>query len=392
MSDSESIAGTDSPFVYLGFVDTPVKESDELSIEDTFIGGEPKWLHNDSVPADELLICGACKSRDSMRLILQAFSPLDCDQVEDVQRKNDIQNMNHIDAEDDRVLYVFMCMKCQKKAKSVRCIRGVRKGKRVANVSEKISEKTEYSTVQKNSEVNPFDVSHSVDANPFNSNPFQSNGAAHPFTQVKAGEDKQDRKESVKTARKLHDALKDKEFDNQKAFKSYLLYVEEESFKNKKPEHLQLPKNLKIDKDALDLDSEVDFDKNPIKLDPRTEKLSKFLDDDVFQKFQEIVAYNPSQVLRYDLGGTPLLYAKCTPNLVTTVPRPGYNPSSKRIYEVQLMPKMIMDLEESVTLTGGMQWGTIMIFTDIENYMPKYDKNGVGYVEEFVKVQWESEN
>ena len=85
------------------------------------------------------------------------------------------------------------------------------------------------------------------------------------------------------------------------------LYVGEETFKNKKPAHLQLPKNLKIDQEALDLTGDEDLEKDPIKLDPRTEKLCKFLDDDVFQKFQEVVGYNPLQVLRYDLGGKPLL-------------------------------------------------------------------------------------
>ena len=185
---------------------------------------------------------------------------------------------------------------------------------------------------------------------------------------------------SAKTARKLHDLQKDKEYDGNKCFKSCLLYVEEETFKNKKPAHLQLPKNLKIDKEALDLTGDEDLEKDPIKLDPRTEKLSKFLDDDTFQKFQEVVGYNPLQVLRYDLGGKPLLYAETKVDILSTVPRPGYNPSSQRIFEMQLMPKMIFDLEEVVSVDNGMEWGTILVFTDVENYMPEFDEHGVGYV------------
>lgn len=55
------------------------------------------------------------------------------------------------------------------------------------------------------------------------------------------------------------------------------------------------------------------------------------------------------------------------------------------------MPKMIMDLEVTVSVTEGMDWGTILIFTDVENYIPKFDEHGVGYVEECVRVQWESD-
>ena len=126
-----------------------------------------------------------------------------------------------------------------------------------------------------------------------------------------------------------------------------------------------------------------------MKLDPRTEKISKFLDDDVFQKFQEVVSYNPGQVLRYDLGGLPLYYAKTPKEFEDLVAKPAYNPSSRRVFEMQLMPKMILDLEEEVSLTDGMDWGTIMVYTDIKNYIPKFDENQVGYVQEVVKVQWE---
>lgn len=58
--------------VFLAFVDAPVKETDDILVEDSFIGGEPKWLHPDSEPPAELLKCGACKSADNMKLLLQA--------------------------------------------------------------------------------------------------------------------------------------------------------------------------------------------------------------------------------------------------------------------------------------------------------------------------------
>lgn len=393
MSDSEGAIDNDASSVFLGLVDAPLKENEELSIEDSFIGGEPKWLHKDSVPPEDMLICGACKSRDSMRLLLQAFSPLDYEQMEDIQRRKGVSNMKYVTPENDRVIYVFMCIKCQRKARSVRCIRGIRRNKiGKSNTHGELTKELESLAVENKLQQNPFDFCKENSSNPFGSNPFQSTNSDMENSQSQFTNQKTSAKDSAKTIRKLHDAQKDKPFDSQKGFKNYLLYVEEESFINKKPDHLKLPKNLKIDDASLDLNDEIeaDFDKDPIKLDPRTEKLSKFLDDEVFQKFQEVVAYNPLQVLRYDIGSRPLLYAKCKPDFESTVPNPGYNPSSKRVFELQLMPKMILDLEERTTLEEGMEWGTILVYTDIENYVPKFDHNDVGYVEEFVKVQWEA--
>lgn len=395
-SDDENFADKNNQ-VYLGFVDTPIKEGDEITIEDTFIGGEAKWLHPDSKPRDDLLKCGACKSKDNMCLLLQAFAPLDYEQIADLQSLSGIKNMRYINPDDDRVIYIFICTKCQRKSNSVRCIRGVKKNKPQTG-AQKISDKMASLPAEKEFKINPFDTSKN-NPNPFGSNPF-GQSMENPFSvPTPASNDNSQKKVdtnnqqvSAKTARKMHESLKDKQFDSTSTFKGHLLYVEEESFKNKKPDHLKLPKNLKIDKNALELTggSGSNLEKDPIKLDPRTEKLSKFLDDETFQKFQEIVGYNPGQVLRYDLGGKPLLYVDTKVDLVNTVPNPGYNPSSRRIFEMQLMPKMIIDLEEKVSLTDSMEWGTIMIFTDLENYVPQFDDNDVGYVEECVKVQWES--
>lgn len=388
---------SDGAPVFIALVDSPVKETDEISIEDTFIGGEPNWLHPNSIPNEDLLRCGACKSSENMKLLLQAFSPLDYELMEELQQKHEVKNMAYISPNDDRVLYVFICIKCQRKANSVRCIRGVKKNASHTSNSEKLSLKMASLSVGKDFQINPFDFSKG-ESNPLNANPFQNTTSSNPFAQdtgiikSKSSDHENSTKDSAKKARKLHDLEKDKDYDRSRAFKNYLLYVEEETFKNKKPDHLKLPKNLTIEKTALDLTAEVeaDLNKDPIKLDPRTEKLSKFLDDDTFQKFQEIVAYNPLQVLRYDIGGKPLLYAKSKIDLESKVPNPGYNPSSKRIFELQLMPKAILDLEENVSLSDGMEWGTILVFSDIENYIPNFDENGVGYVEECVKVQWES--
>lgn len=395
-SDNDESYTSKPGHVFLGFVDTAIKEADEASIEDTFVGGEPVWLHPESQPDPKLLECGACKSAVHMKLLLQAFAPLDSEQVETVaeELKIPMTTTKYINSDDERVLYVFVCTKCPRKGNSVRCIRGVKRNEAMTSLASKM----EGLTAGKDFQINPFDLSKNTQ-NPFtagsalssNANPFDL-ADKDPFKIEKSTANQQVKDApSAKLARKEHDAMPDKQFDRNKAFPGFFLYVEEESFKNKTPDHLKLPDNLKIDKTVLDLSGEEEqFSKSPIKLDPRTEKLSKFLDDDVFQKFQEIVGYNPYQVLRYDFGGKPLYYAQVKADVEKTVPAPAYNPSSRRIFEMQLMPKLILDLEETVSLNEGMEWGTILIFTDIENYVPKFDNHGIGYVEECVRVQWES--
>ncbi|SCU98086.1 LAFA_0G15544g1_1 [Lachancea sp. 'fantastica'] len=381
--------------VYLGFVDAAIKDADEVRTDDTFIGGEPVWLHPDSIPDAELLKCGSCHSRTHMKLLLQAFAPLDPEVTEEVAAELGMTSMK-VNPEDTRVIYVFLCSNCPRKPNSVRCIRGVKKCNSTASLQD---------TLESSAPAKDFNISRDSlgksSSNPFaadptgNDNPFAI-ASENPF--VNAKEVTHESSESAtgtvnpKTARKEHDALADKKFES--GFPGFFLYVEQESFKNKIPDHLKLPKNLKIDKSALDLNAEIDESAigNNIELDPRTEKLSKFLDDDVFQKFQDVAGYNPLQVLRYHFGGQPLYYAATQVDLLKTIPSPGYNPSSKRVFEMQLMPKMILDLEETTLERGGMEWGTIMIFTDVENYITKYDEHNVGYVEECVRVQWEVEN
>lgn len=60
------------------------------------------------------------------------------------------------------------------------------------------------------------------------------------------------------------------------------------------------------------------------------------------------------------------------------------------------MPKMIIDLENNYNdvkqiIDNGMEWGTIIVATDSEDFVPVnwLDDNGVAYLEEWCGVQWE---
>jgi pre-rRNA-processing protein TSR4 len=124
--------------------------------------------------------------------------------------------------------------------------------------------------------------------------------------------------------------------------------------------------------------------------------------DATFLRFSDRLAQNPSQVLRYEFNGTPLLYSGSDAVAARFGVVPGktkaqITPSrgmprcescgAKRVFELQLVPGLISALEEeSVDLEEGMEWGTIILGVCAE------DCGEVGKVvfrEEWVGVQWE---
>ncbi|CAK7894707.1 20S rRNA accumulation protein 4 [[Candida] anglica] len=425
-SDEEDYDNSKTSDVLLGFVDVEInaeavdeEDGDAPTIEDTIIGGKPVWLHPDSRPTDEQLSCGNCGAK--MALLLQAFSPRE-------------------DALYDRVIYVFGCKStrtCSKKKGSVKVIRGVSKDpKKIADLEAEEAAKLQRdldtklqlegkrikelemtkdlfgsSTKVEETNDNPFGGS-----NPFSSgNPFGGNNS-NPFAAPEKKEDTKPKtdsyaevaKKNVPAVVKKSDSPKESSgVDDLPSYPGYFLYVQNEKFKVFNDPELEKYKNI----------TEMDVDGGSgntgrsggsgnaggaAQLDPGAAKISDMLDDKFFEAFTNKVRHNPSQVLRYELGGKPLLYsgrdsvaAKFLGKEVT-VPAPAYNPSSCRQFELQLMPKAIMDLESEAIGSGnvtellaGMEWGTIIACTDVEDYVPELDANHVGYVEEWCGVQWE---
>lgn len=136
--------------------------------------------------------------------------------------------------------------------------------------------------------------------------------------------------------------------------------------------------------------------------------------DKTFQKFADRMAQNPEQALRYEYKGQPLLYSKqdAVGKLLATsassvsskehnvkvttsssgsgnrMPRCG-NCGAGRVFEVQLTPHAIMDLERDEMGIDGMEWGTIIVGVCESDCQQKDVDLGVGYVEEWAGVQWE---
>ena len=399
--------------VFLGFVDVPVEESDdEPTIEDTFIGGKPVWLHPDSPPDNKYITCDNCGK--TMALYLQAFAPFDGKLY-------------------DRVIYIFGCKntsQCSNKKGSIKAIRGISKDpERMESLRKEEEEVLRKDLDQKLRLENKKKIQiemtkdlfgKSTSSNPFGGqeNPFgNSFGTGNPFAKEDVKEKdvkevKKDGKEIKKPsyAEVVKPAPKVSKKSSSKPLPSYFgnfLYVEQEKFKKEK-----LDSELEKYKHLIDMDVEkesgsgrrgsMSSQTSGAALDPQNAKISNMLDDKYFEAFSNTVKHNPGQVLRYCMGGRPLLYsgrddiAKKFAGDQWTLPNPGYNPSSQRQFELQLMPKCIIDLEQIATasitdILNGMSWGTIIVCTDVEDYIPEdnFDENNVAYIEEWCGVQWE---
>ncbi|KAH0172137.1 hypothetical protein KCU86_g16881, partial [Aureobasidium melanogenum] len=66
------------------------------------------------------------------------------------------------------------------------------------------------------------------------------------------------------------------------------------------------------------------------------------------------------------------------------------NCGAERLFELQLTPYAIVELEAEELGLEGMEWGTIILGVCSKDCVQRGQKEGeVGYVEEWVGVQWE---
>lgn len=421
-SDEEDLFDTPQSDVFLGFIDIGIGEDDEYpTIEDTFIGGQPIWPHPELKPKEEDLKCDNCGS--FMALLAQAYAPLDGKAY-------------------DRMIYVFGCKntaQCSRKKGSIKAIRAINKDPAIAEkiyeeqqaeAQKALDEKLRLEDKRKfqiemtkdlfdltkptGAKENPFTslaAFGEAKANPFtSSNPF---GKADPFKkEAKAEKPKTETTEkpakasyadASKAAKPAAPSKKPVSVDLPE-YPGYILFTEKEKLKRVTLEP-ELEKYKHLIEETTEEEGPSKSGKKERTLSSsssslavnQTNQISKMLDDKFFENFTSVVNHNPTQVLRYDLDGQPVLYsgkddvAKQVSE--KTVPDPAYNPSSRRRFELQLMPKAIMDLEGEgasvADILNGMSWGTIVVYTDEEDYMPSLDENHVGYVREYCGVQWE---
>jgi pre-rRNA-processing protein TSR4 len=135
--------------------------------------------------------------------------------------------------------------------------------------------------------------------------------------------------------------------------------------------------------------------------------------DKTFQKFADRVGQNPEQVLRYEFKGKPLLYSdtdavgkllaphsenatSSNAKVTTSGSRSGAGLprcntcGADRVFELQLTPHAITELEAEEMSIDGMEWGTIILGVCSKDCKPSdVAEEEVAYIEEWVGVQWE---
>ena len=131
--------------------------------------------------------------------------------------------------------------------------------------------------------------------------------------------------------------------------------------------------------------------------------------DATFQKFADRIGQNPEQCIRYEFGGQPLLYSKTdgpgallaaaggateagvgvgvrTSGGIPRCPNCGAN----RVFEVQLTPPAIEQLEAEEDGLDGIDWGTVIVGVCEKDCVQRGQGLGAtGYLEEWAGVQWE---
>jgi pre-rRNA-processing protein TSR4 len=342
----------------------------------------------------------------------------------------------------ERRLYVFTCRqkKCRRKEGSIRAVRGVRvadgAGKTAAR-DDKIAREEVAPVAAKptpglgdqifgkstfGSGTNPFATSGS------GQNPFATGGAAkNPFStangQAGASEARPAESKLSELPKTFASALSLNSIPNNQPAgpprppepwppeseqpQPYpISYLSEADYETLDPEP---PPKVPATSTAMDLDpSSAAEGSSSGKEDKEVFESSM---DSVFQKFADRLAQNPEQCIRYEFGGQPLLYSKSGAvgkmlyqhtsselaasgsagkvSVAKGMPRCP-NCGAGRVFEVQLTPHAIEELESEEDGLDGMDWGTVIIGVCERDCQERTARSGeVSYLEEWVGVQWE---
>lgn len=365
-----------------------------------------EWMDVEKPPSAALARCKACK--DLMALILQLNAELP------------EKFPGH-----DRRLYVFACRRdsCRRKDGSIRVLRGVRIwGENATAVSgPKVEEEPNKEEPKPKNDgpglgdtlfggkglggasgANPF----SSNANPFStsssgggsSNPFSTSSSQNPFASQPQKDAPKEEEKATKPASLSKTFAETLSLNTTPAGppppaepwpetsaqpKPYpTLYLAEADYESLEPTSTKIPDNARIEEeDAAETVSALDREAFESSMDA------------AFQKFADRLAQNPDQVIRYEFGGTPLLYSKtdAVGEKLTKSTIPGCpNCGGRRTFEVQLTPNAIAELEADDMSLEGMEWGTVVIGVCEKDCVPRHvEKDEAGYLEEWAGVQWE---
>ncbi|KAL9593447.1 MAG: hypothetical protein Q9219_007550 [cf. Caloplaca sp. 3 TL-2023] len=398
------------------------------------LGGSPTWLENEP-PSASLARCKTCNSM--MVLLLQLNGDLP----------------EYFPGHERRI-HVFACRNkpCRRKPGTIRAIRGTRitrsalkpsvqndqihqevglgkPSKQHPNLGDSIFTSSPSQPNQSCGNKNPFSTS---TQKTLNANPFSSTQAENP---VPYGHQKRHRITSLPEKPQPSpdpDAVLPQTFAQKIAisspssnlslpaepwppvpslpqpYPSYYLDADYETLETPSPTNSQHPNpsaSYSKEDSAAALPNEDD--------DPTSWLTGPSRADPTFLRFAARLAQNPEQVLRYEFRGFPLLYSKnddvgrtfpsstsgaspaitkiTTASTLTNRIPSCQNCGSRRVFEFQLTPHAISELEAEDEGLEGMEWGTVVVGVCEKDCVPTgiAEQQKVGWMEEWVGVSWE---
>ncbi|KAG9654533.1 hypothetical protein KCU69_g16327, partial [Aureobasidium melanogenum] len=389
------------------------------------LGGHPTWLDEKTAPPGDLAKCKNCNNLLTLLLQLNGDLP---DRFPGHERR----------------LYLWACKRkaCRRKAGSVRAFRAIRASAIPAEAEkpkqpkqEETPKETPAPTAPKtnlgeslfgvkpptsaSASINPFSTgaASSRPANPFSSAPASSPAAPSPaptqstpsLSETFASKARISTPEPSSEAPAAAPTGPREPWPQQSSFPppypSYYLDADYETLDAEKPE---IPAQARVD---MDIDAgEGSSGAGIADMDVKDAFESSM--DKAFQRFADRLSQNPEQILRYEFAGQPLLYSKIdavgkllaphqdsaaagNAKVKTTVATKSGMPKcnncgAERLFELQLTPYAIVELEAEELGLEGMEWGTIILGVCSKDCVQRGQKEGeVGYVEEWVGVQWE---
>ncbi|KAI1339753.1 hypothetical protein F5Y15DRAFT_382027 [Xylariaceae sp. FL0016] len=434
--DSDSSAGEEEDYaetnVLLGYA-----SKDPGDDSTSRLGGQPEWLAEDTPPSAGLARCKICK--DIMVMLLQLNGELPdrfpgherrlyvfaCRKKSCRRRDGSIRTLRSIRVAPGSKAVALKGDKREEKAKSKS---ENDTPKPPANLGETLFGAT---TMGSGGNANPFSSSSNSSAP---SNPFSSTGAAasNPFASTAPTQKSDPKPEPVPTPSASEDLTSlPKTFAETLSLnttptpvsppepwppsaeqpKPYpISYLSEAEYETLDPTPTPAHDPSKMQIDTGDEKDSKSGGKNGGKEDKEVFESSM---DAAFQKFADRLAQNPEQSIRYEFSGAPLLYSRTDavgqvflgsagvaaalgsagPSTIAGggkgMPRCA-NCGAGRTFEVQLCPHAITELEAGELSLEGMDWGTVIVGVCERDCQARgVDEGQVGYLEEWVGVQWE---
>ncbi|KAI8100125.1 programmed cell death protein 2 [Halteromyces radiatus] len=411
MSQKKKQSSSKIQNILLGVPDGFISKEEDTDPYITKLGGLPVWLNNDVTPPNDLCRCRLC--HDWMYLLCQTYVPLP-------------DSIYH------RVIYIWACNRrsCMRKDGSFSVVRSHLVDEDYLRAQQQKEEQKKKKLEQQKKKASTgfgtpqgFQLGDLWGANKqFGSSKADIGsgfGMNKPTTDTlaeKLGKLQLKEKSSTTSSSSSTTTVEPIKSNNAPpvdtkdlpSFPGEYLYIT--------PEDLNKDQDVEIDmsryQEYLDLEAELLNEEDDTNNEEGTwineqyekQQLPRGVDKQ-FKKFMDRVAYEPSQCIRYEWAGSPLLYQQTIGDQHLGGNQGGKCEvcQSPRVFEMQLMPNVLsilptseyatdtqpsMNTSKLDSLNSGMEFGTVLVYVCKSDCHPG-DTHDTTFVKELALVQYE---